>query len=605
MPIVPLVKMTIYGAESERDAVLDRLQRLGCVHIIDLSSTDIDADAEDDVLLANARDALQFLKTAPDQRRQVRRKDQFDLEQVIGEAMQLKTQYRQLRDERDELQKAIKDLLPWGEFDLPDAAARGHVAFHFQVVAQRDTSQLEECGRPYSVISRDAESVYVVILGDAEPDDLPGNSVQLSPRPLSQLRLRLEEVEEQLEEIRHKRSGLSRWCHLLAGALDHADDETSKAKALRQTFVANNVFALQGWIPTAATDQLVRFANENQLAIRIENSEEDDDPPTLLHNQEALAGSEGLVTFYKTPDYRAWDPSVFVFFSFAIFFAMIMADAGYGLILAAITAGLWRKLGASTSGRRTRNVLATIAGFTIAYGVLCGSYFGVTPSDDSWLARLRILDAQSQALMMPLTIIIGVIHLSVANVVMAWLHRGRATALASLGWVVVMIGATLAGVASTLESNAEWAAAKETATQAGAVLLIAGLGAVFFFSSQQPLLTISIKAHLLRLVDGAKGLTGVSSLFGDVLSYLRLFALGLSGAKLSETFNNLATESWNAAGFGVIGAIAIVILGHALNLLLCIMSGVVHGLRLNCIEFFKWGLPDEGYSFKAFAKKAG
>jgi V/A-type H+-transporting ATPase subunit I len=85
---------------------------------------------------------------------------------------------------------------------------------------------------------------------------------------------------------------------------------------------------------------------------------------------------------------------------------------------------------------------------------------------------------------------------------------------------------------------------------------------------------------------------------------LRLFALGLSSARLSATFNDLGASAWDSAGFGVIAAIGIVILGHTLNLLLSLMSGVVHGLRLNCIEFFKWSLPDEGYSFEAFAKKA-
>ena len=78
----------------------------------------------------------------------------------------------------------------------------------------------------------------------------------------------------------------------------------------------------------------------------------------------------------------------------------------------------------------------------------------------------------------------------------------------------------------------------------------------------------------------------------------------MAGAKLSETFNGLGAGAWHKAGFGVIVAIGIVVLGHSLNLALSIMSGVVHGLRLNCIEFYKWGLPEEGYLFQAFAKKA-
>jgi len=326
-----------------------------------------------------------------------------------------------------------------------------------------------------------------------------------------------------------------------------------------------------------------------------------DAPPTLLHNAEGIAGSEALVTFYKTPQYGSWDPSIVSFVSFAIFFAMIIADAAYGIVFALLTAFLWKKLGATQGGRRGRNMLVAIVAGTLFYGVLCGSYFGVSPSADSWLGRLRLIDSQSQAQMMPLTIIIGVIHLSLAHLVSAWLNRGRATALASLGWISVMIGATLAGMSVLVDISPERA---EPLTQTGTVLLVGGLIAVLLFSSARPWRSLSIKNHAMRVLDGLQGLTNVSSLFGDALSYLRLFALGLASAKLSETFNGLGAAAWDNAGFGVIAAIAIVILGHTLNLLLSIMSGVVHGLRLNCIEFFKWSLPDEGYSFTAFAKKA-
>jgi V/A-type H+-transporting ATPase subunit I len=440
-----------------------------------------------------------------------------------------------------------------------------------------------------------------VVLHDTEPQNIPGQRVELDRRPLSELRVRLEEVEDNFEELHHQRVGLTRWCQLLAAALDEADDAAARAHAARQTLNGRDVFALQGWVPREAVDQIHRFVEENNLAVTIERPKPDDEPPTLLHNTEQLAGGEALVTFYKTPEYHSWDPSIVAYFSFAVFFAMILADAGYGAILAVLTAYLWKKMGTSQGGRRGRNVLATIVAFTIVYGVLCGSYFGVSPSSDSPLGRLQILDAQSQELMMPLTIVIGVIHLSLANLVMAWSQRGRTTALASLGWVVVMAGATSAGIGTFADVSVE---AAERLMRGGTILLIGGLVAVFLFSSQRPLLSLSVKNHLLRIMDGLTGLTGLSGLFGDVLSYLRLFALGLSSAKLSETFNGLGASAWDEAGFGVIAAIGIVILGHTLNLLLSIMSGVVHGLRLNCIEFFKWSLPEEGHLFTAFAKKA-
>jgi V/A-type H+-transporting ATPase subunit I len=109
---------------------------------------------------------------------------------------------------------------------------------------------------------------------------------------------------------------------------------------------------------------------------------------------------------------------------------------------------------------------------------------------------------------------------------------------------------------------------------------------------------------LLRLLDGLAALTNITKIFGDVLSYLRLFALGLASASLAITFNQLAVQVQGAfPGLGLLLGILILILGHSINLGLAIISGFVHGLRLNFIEFFNWGLSEEGYPFRAFAKK--
>jgi V/A-type H+-transporting ATPase subunit I len=103
---------------------------------------------------------------------------------------------------------------------------------------------------------------------------------------------------------------------------------------------------------------------------------------------------------------------------------------------------------------------------------------------------------------------------------------------------------------------------------------------------------------------GLQGLTRISSAFGDSLSYLRLFALGLASASLASTFNDLAGQVKAALpAFGIFFAILIVLLGHGLNFVLALTSGLIHGLRLNFIEFFKWSISEEGHPFKAFARK--
>ena len=123
------------------------------------------------------------------------------------------------------------------------------------------------------------------------------------------------------------------------------------------------------------------------------------------------------------------------------------------------------------------------------------------------------------------------------------------------------------------------------------------------FSSERPIVKRPVD-YLWRMLDGLKALTGAMGMFGDVLSYMRLFALGLASASLALTFNGLATQiREEVPGMGLFLAILVLLLGHVINLALSIMSGVVHGLRLNFIEFYKWGMPGEGKAFEKFARK--
>jgi V/A-type H+-transporting ATPase subunit I len=315
-----------------------------------------------------------------------------------------------------------------------------------------------------------------------------------------------------------------------------------------------------------------------------------------LANPPALRGGEDLVTFYMTPGYRMWDPSQIVLFAFAVFFAMIIADAGYGILLGIIVWALWKRMGATASSRGLRGVMLILAVFSIAYGVLAGSYFGVAPPSGSWLASLHVLDANDQGFMMWLSVGIGVVHLVCANLVAAWRLRHAPNALGALGWAAIILGGFSIGLGESYEhltalSPVGWGG-----------LVLGGL-LVLLFTSERPF-SLAPRQLFGRLVDGLKGATQISKAFGDVLSYLRLFALGLASFKLAEVFNQLAADSFETRGVGVLLGVLILLVGHTINFVMGIMGGVVHSLRLNVIEFFTWSLPEEGQRFEALMKKA-
>lgn len=596
MAIVPVSKITLYGIIDQKEAVLEGLQRLGCAHLINLTPGTGEGRPGRGFSV-EAHEALQYLHACPIQRQQAKNPKDFDFDAVEHEALEIRQRHQKLLDERDLLVNAIEVTGPWGEFHLPVEEECGALRFWFYVVPHYKMEMIRESGFVWQAVARDERFNYVVVVHPDEPQGMPVGPENLDPRSLSRLTRRLEDVELELEKLHWRRVELTRWRHLLMHAMAKADDQAVLEHAGQQTLDVSRVFALQGWAPRGVLPRIEEFAKQRALALEVEEPAPEDDPPTLLDNPELLAGGESTVTFYMTPGYHTWDPSVVVFFSFAVFFAMIFSDAGYALMLGAILFLTWRKLGRTRSNIRMRNLFLALVVASVVYGVMVGSYFGVNPAEGSVLASLKVLDAKDQGGMMRLSIIVGVLHLVLANLVTAWRYRRSLRFLAPLGWVAMILGGLIAGFKLVGDD------AMALSMPLDAALLSGGAAAVVLFSSERPF-SLGIGALGLRLIDGLMGLTGISKAFGDVLSYLRLFALGLASSQLAATFNEIAGTAAKSHGIGILAAILILVVGHGLNFVLAVIGGVVHGLRLNCIEFFNWSLSDEGYPFQAFNKKA-
>jgi V/A-type H+-transporting ATPase subunit I len=597
MAIVPVAKVTLYGTADQKHTVLDGLQALGCLHLLDLNDSHND-QPQRQPSSSDAAQALKYLRACPIHRRVMKDDTAFQLDDVVGRVLSVRQQREQLQTERDELKHAIVSLVPWGDFELPPEGELGGLRLWFYVIPHYRLGALATLGATWHVVSKDQRFAYVIVLGEEEPSEMPVPRSHLDDRPLGQLKDRLEAVEFELEELHWERVRLTRWIHLLSRSLTLADDRVAREQAAGRAFDDPSLFAIQGWAPQSQREQIAAFAKAHSLGLTVELPTSDDSPPTLLSNRGLAAGGESAVTFYTTPAYGAYDPSGIVFLSFSVFFAMIMADAGYALVLAVGLLLFWRRLGRSENMRRMRTLFVATAIASVAYGIVIGSYFGFSPPASSLLGRLHVIDATNATLMMQISIAIGVAHLAIANLALAWTRRWSSTMLASLGWVAGLLGGFALGLGNSGTQP------EQLLIHFGSWGLGAGLVCVLLFSSERPWMTFSLKEHAKRLIDGVVSLTGFTRAFGDVLSYLRLFALGLASAQLAGTFNDLTYKASCCVGIGSLLAVVAVVFGHGLNFVLAIMSGVVHGLRLNCIEFFGWSLPGEGYAFEPFNKKA-
>ena len=358
MSIVPLLKVTLYGPAADKDAVLDGLQGLGCLHLNDLHRGDAEA-VDLTPRRSDAREALQYLHDSPVRRRALRHVEKVDYEAVVREVLEVRDRSRALAEEREQLRKWIADLEPWGDFELPDWAQEGDLRFWFYIVPLYQMERMTAVDLPWRVVARDHRFAYVVVMASDQPTGMPVPPVQLEPRSLSKLRQRLEQVERDLEELDYRRIGLTLYTDVLRETLDEADDRAARQQAARLVLEEDHLFAVQGWAPEARAAALRQFGADHGLAVTIEPPGPQDKPPTLLANPPALRGGEDLVSFYMTPAYRMWDPSKVVLFAFALFFAMIIADAGYGVLLGVILWAMWKRLGATASGRGLRGVMLT------------------------------------------------------------------------------------------------------------------------------------------------------------------------------------------------------------------------------------------------------
>jgi V/A-type H+/Na+-transporting ATPase subunit I len=347
MPIVPMRRVTLCGLTRDKDGVLEGLQSLGVMHLIPLREPDPLAP-HDPAERRRAETAFRHIVEAPEALRPYRTGVALDAGAVIDRIMANRRHLRALRDRRDELGLLIEGLEPWGEFALPPPEAIGGERLWLYALPIKERGALATLALPWAIVGRTPTAYLTVVIAPEEPPVtlLPVLRTQVGDKPLAALREELEAVEIAHEKAEMERAELGRWRILLGADLAAAQDRDALREVAGQTLDAEAVFAVQGWAPEDATAAVGDFAEARGIALVTEAPGPDDSPPTLLRpGDERLAIGADLTNFYTSPGYRSWDPSLLVFASFAIFFAMIVADAGYAALFAIGTLLFWRRLG--------------------------------------------------------------------------------------------------------------------------------------------------------------------------------------------------------------------------------------------------------------------
>lgn len=596
MSIVALKKVSLCGVFTDKTLILKELQTLGVAHLIPLHSKDKALTSPEILGIDKALSALKYLQAADKKRHQVHQEQGFDFNKTITEILALRDSLSALSDQRDFLEERIKEVALWGDFTLAEDGVLSGYRLWFYRVPKRLMPVVEQSELIWQQVNQSNTLAYIVVLAKEEPKvkAMPVPRTHVGDVPLSELYKQLEETNLAIEDSYAKRDYLTRWMSLIMLNLAKFKTESELKAAHLITRDEAALFTLQAWVATDLINKIELLAQKHSLACLVELPDGSEQPPTLLKNTVNFSGGEEIVKFYQLPNYYGWDPSIVIFFSFALFFAMILSDAGYALVFLSLLAVKWKKMGRSEKSIRFRMLILVTLLSSLFWGILAGSYFGFSPTKTSLIGQLKIFDMNDFDMMMKVSIFVGVAHIAFANLVQAYQLKSNIKRYSSLGWAMCVVAGFLLWL--SLEQNTqhlEWAAYTLFSVAAGALLLFSSDRAI-----KRPL------DLLWRLLNGVKNLTSIPKIFGDVLSYMRLFALGLASASLAMTFNQLAIQVYEAnPGLGVLYSLLILLIGHSLNILLGIMSGVVHGLRLNFIEFYNWSVSDEGYPFNVFSKK--
>ena len=324
-----------------------------------------------------------------------------------------------------------------------------------------------------------------------------------------------------------------------------------------------------GYVPSDREGHLIAKARSRKWGIVITEPSDDDNVPTLLRNPKWVDRIKPVFELLGlTPGYRELDVSMPFLVFFAIFFGILIGDAGYGLVYILITLVLQKKMKLNPEMKTTFSLFYLLGSCAILWGVLTGTFFG-----QGWLLNLGIKPLVPQLndanVMQTFCFFLGALHLSIAHSWRAYLKFPSLKALADVGWICVLWTAFF--IARTIilgEAFPSW----------GIWLFAAGIVLVILFTNPQ--------AHVLRGIGDGLGTVALSLMnnFTDVISYIRLFAVGLATLAIAETTNTLSS----GLGDGVVALVAgvvILIIGHSLNIILGPMSVLVHGVRLNVLEF--------------------
>ena len=606
-------KLSFLIYHKEYEMFLEKLRELGVVHIEKRQGAEMDANLQAFMQKRTAYQSLlksMTLAAASYEGGDVQ-PSSLTIEQVMDSYESQQEHIQALNMQLPVLDKEIDAMEVWGEFDWNVIERLKANGWQMQFYCCPEKSFEETWTDDYNatIINRKGGQSYFVTVNQV-PVELEAEIVRLPNRRLSELVREQEDLKTSIKEANNR---LDQFCinnlPVVEKALDLLESDINLMEVEQlggERLAEGSIVMMEGWVPVENDAEVRKMLDESGVYYEIRPAEKEDNAPIKLKNGKISRAFEMLTKMYGMPDYGEFDPTPLLAPFYALFFGMCVGDAGYGLLLVILGFYLKKKLSKSMAG--LMNLLITLGAATTVVGVLFNTFFGAALTDwnlPEWMNSLIISgkwDGTAYDKTMVIALLVGMFHICFAMVVKAigsTVRYGFKNSLSAWGWLLLVGG-------SVTVATLNYLGVLDMETSKMAYMGIGGVSAVgiFILNDIRRNVFMNVGAGLWDTYNMATGL------MGDLLSYLRLYALGLAGGMLGGVFNDLGMQLRDALGgflFGIPGWICfalIFVAGHGLNIALSCLSGYVHSIRLTFVEYFKnSGYDGKGVEYNPFSSK--
>ena len=637
--IVPMKKVSLIIRENKKDEALKKLRKSGIVHI---EITEGSGER-----LASLQEQIALLESAIftiGKRKNVEQKDADAAEalSVATRIQALDAEKKQCGAERITLSSELDRLKSWGEIDpnsINDLESKGY-EISFYEMPKAEYELLDESIKTVRIDATKSTVRFMLLKSNKEELDeavtalntyrlaLPQLSASEMKQQLSELSSRIDEIDETIasnacyvESIKRAVGATEKEIEFETYATGMADENLSP-----ESESPLSVSYFTGYIEAENLDRLKQTAQSNSWGLLVEDPSVEDNVPTKLKNNKFVSLIYPLTDFLGTvPGYFEYDISGWFLAFILIFFGIIFGDGGYGLLICAVAAIPIIK---SLIAKKQISPMFLLVGLfglsTVLWGTLTCTWFGLTPEQlPDWLKSLSIpviSNVYADKIWYPFwtngtvglttaqnlqifCFSLALIQLTVAHIKGALRNKGSIKILGDIGSILQLLGIYYLVLSLVVNAEVFSFGLVIGGISVGTVAIaLIGIGFVlsFVFSNYEGSIIKSILSSLTNIVSV---LLGVVNVFSDIVSYIRLWAVGLAGAAISATVNELAGPLLGNFMFMIL-AIVLLVFGHGLNMILNILSVIVHGIRLNTLEFSSHlDMSWSGHKFKPFKEQ--